>query len=483
MKISKVITSTVCAVLALSFAGCKIPTATDFSVIAESRELVANDALPISTTITIGTTTWSQASKVTTNTITISSDSSLDEESIEAALNFFALKDNTNKYNYPVRDAQLTKTKTYIKSSKNGTKVDTVIDYMVDSSTVTTNYVAVFVDAAVLKDKQGKFVLNGDGNDKAGEESDSWIGYIEVTSKADGSAATQLNNRKNETFAPTIPTALSVDTSTANKLKFIVSGPTYYDTDGNLKADSELVDLYNQIFEFYTIAPDATEWSNTALTFAWDDTAKQYTSTVDLPVYGTDWKVVKTEKPDLCDTKSVEIYGHQAKVTFKNAESKSIANDGTNDTKGTVWNLTTSAETIINPDLTAFSAGVYPIADIETAQKTYLSATPSTNAPLYWDVACLISSSPFATHDGFVAFDKNGNKLETVVYEMDKDSNGDVTKIRVAIKNVNYYTAGCQLYVGKETSIKANTTNTNQKQFGCQELRSDTYHKGLIKLN
>ena len=118
----------------------------------------------------------------------------LDKDSVEKAVTFYNLKNNSkNNYFAPEYDGALTKTLIHV-TEPSSYRGDVEFLYRVDTSIVQNNKIELVVDATKLKYKNGSAVLNRDGNLKAGELTDTYVKYITVSAKADGSTPAKIGD-------------------------------------------------------------------------------------------------------------------------------------------------------------------------------------------------------------------------------------------------------------------------------------------------
>ncbi|MBQ4378409.1 MAG: hypothetical protein II821_04355 [Treponema sp.] len=104
-----------------------------------------------------------------------------------------------------MRDTVLPKTRKTVEYDGNSV----LIYFVVDTSSVEKNQIAVVADAAKLKDVNGNYLLNGNLNLTAGEEGDSFIEYIGVAKNKDGTSTTPLSG-DDEVFDPLFGNFLAI---------------------------------------------------------------------------------------------------------------------------------------------------------------------------------------------------------------------------------------------------------------------------------
>ena len=196
--------------------------------------------------------------------------------------------------------------------------VRTTIKYDVNTEDVTTNRIALIVDATKLKDVFGNFVLNRDGNYKAGQESDSWIKYIWVNRKSDGTSTTGLSGLHDENFCyvfvpfDTNTLAASVDSATG-KLSFTMDAEAK--NEAGTEYDDALASTLHEYFTLRTISLQETAYKDVPLTWTYE--AGQYkATTADALSYGTKYSLVQVMKPYTAPEWIAKVYGHPGFTDF-----------------------------------------------------------------------------------------------------------------------------------------------------------------------
>lgn len=429
-----------------------------------------------SVSITVGSSTFyegeesstiatiAKAAADSTLSVTIKSYSFLDQASIEKAFKFYTITQN-DKYlqGAPVRassplassikECEITGTG----DEPNSRNVTTSLIFTIDTSSVTVDTIALLVDATILKDKRGSFVLNGDQNEKTGEETDSLVRYISITKKADGTATDSFPMfTVGEDFAPSYPvSAYKVGTPAYSNGKVTLTSYSaeWYDySKADYVTEENLASALNESYVLQTLSMDESAWKDNKLSFEYKSASKKYEAVVEGITTGTKYRVMvkhpsKEKAPSEKDS-SIIKYGHPSYLTYKHTAYTS---------KGTEYTVETFSESPSQIITTStFTAGTaYTSADIITAQKGLLSAAKVADDT--WKVT-LASPYEFDKTEGFIVTDIKNTKVESVTT---KESE---TILYVTIKNkVN---GEYKLWVGKGTSIKANATNANQLEFG-----------------
>ena len=408
--------------------------------------------------------TIAKAAADSTLSVTITSYSFLDQASIEKAFKFYTITQN-DKYlqGAPVRassplassikECEVTGTG----NSPDSQNVTTSLIFTIDTSSVTVDTIALLVDATILKDKRGSFVLNGDQNEKTGEETDSLVRYISITKKADGTATDSFPVfYAGENFAPSYPvSAYSVGTPAYSNGKVTLTSYSaeWYDySKAEDVTEENLASALNESYVLQTLSMTESAWKDNKLSFDYKSASKRYEAVVEGITTGTKYRVMvkhpsKEKAPSEKDS-SIIRYGHPSYLTYKHTAYTSTG------TEYTVETFSESPSQIITTG--TFTAGTaYTSANIITAQRGLLSAAKV--ADDIWKVT-LSSPYEFDKTEGFIVTDIKNTKVESVTT---KESE---TILYVTIKNkVN---GEYKLWVGKGTSIKANATNANQLEFG-----------------
>ncbi|MBR4629528.1 MAG: hypothetical protein IKO57_03660 [Treponema sp.] len=424
---------------------------------------------------------------------TIESYAKLDLGTLESAVTFYSLKDNTNDASYyPMHDKELEKKFLWADESENSGMIETSIGYDLNLKDVTTDKIAIIVDATKLKDKSGNAVLNIDDDDVAGEETDSFVDYITATGTG---VTTALSNTYSEKFNkgcsayfPGVGTSLySSDGKLTGKLRFTTNAPASSEPAATTATyDSSWASTLNSVILFQTKAADSTEWKDADFAFKYydaDDTTNTYaeidahTCVADTPVLpaGTKYRVVIKTTPNLAAPSWYEkVYGHKGYVFSESKEYKVDADDYTGTTySGTSTFFAESPSYIVSTySSTATEAATFDpqnISDstIKNAQTALLSVTLDRTNGVYTVTpsGCKVSAA-----DDFVITDSNNTKLELAsTPKVVKNSDGEVTTVYVTLKNKNFAKKSSntvKLWVGHGTKLKENIAYPKQLEFG-----------------
>ena len=438
-----------------------------------------------------------RAEKQSNIEIRIESPAKLDRDSALAAITFYKLKDNTdNSAYYPMHDGECTKT--LVGTNESGVRNDfahtgnftdgirTNFKFDVDTSAVTTNKIAVIVDATKLKDVFGNLVLNLDGNYKAGQESDSWIRYITVYNDKDGNPTTSLSYSYEENFryqflpidvrSPYIH--LNQDTSTGKVDITVNCLPV---NEAHDAYDETLASTMKQAFVLRTMSLEETAYKDNTL--EWTYEAGQYKATSAALPYGTKYSLVMTMVDFNVPEWIAKAYGHAA---FTDMYAKGLKSE----VKARVSNVITEQPDYIVNDPTdpadtgaSWTAGAYDEAGIKTFQKSLLTVSRNDGSRYiasYYDEDGNYHSGYYLydyrwtitpksgvildKYEDFIVVGDNYNKIETVISYV-KNSDDTIRTIYIELKNpVKGFTP--KLFVGSGTTLKENTAYPKQLKFG-----------------
>lgn len=471
-------------------------------------------------------------------TIVIVTHSELDEKSIVSALDVYTLTKNETAGYAPVRGAVLNKSlKTVdVRNFTGGAGLGiggwfertagswgsedpgasgtvTTIKFDVDTSSVTTDYVAFVADATKLKEKSGNLVLNGNENEKCGEQTDSLISYFNITTKSDKTTATDsLGSFKHENFAPTF--YLDVDSSwidydgdgdyeyvpdidyvvedgkQTGKMKFTVYAPSVGYSDGlgskviYAEKDAFAGEL-NKMYALRTLPVGATKWTETALT--WAEGADDHTYTAEAEVtYGTKFCIVTKENNSLEWAAVKDLYGgHTPRLSWSKNKTEYgyvFIYEYMKDEPDYIVDTPDNSESAV---ATTFAGDTYSLGAIKTSQDNVLDVEANHDGyfivkvrDTYKDLNVRLSAV-----DGFVVTDNKYNKIKTkapVVYS--KDEEGTIS-VLIEFENKNLTTSSFKYWVGEGTTIKGNKKhNDKQLKFGTPAVEGENLLTGYVQI-
>ena len=438
-------------------------------------------------------------------TLKIYSLAQLDMDSVNAAVTFYRLKDNTkNATYYPehngtvkivrVIDSRTSKTAyDFDLTPSNGDEagIATEIDFELDTSAVTEDTIAVIADATKLKDKAGNFVLNLDKSYIAGQESDSWIDYIDVTGTG---ITTNINLTTHEDFckgyAPIDWTTLSCtpDGVTGKYIFEIAAEDIRSPADSTAVYDSSFASKLNSCMFLRAKTLDKTAYEDTPLT-GWSLDGSVYKTTSPVLAYKTTFTLVISMPEISAPAWYKDVYGHPGFCTQYEKGTKfdlrAIAGHDPIETNV----ITTEQDFITDPwgpsAQPAWSAGVYTqdytlastsTSDIFYNQGHLLTVMPSSSYSskvnawyIKWEIVSSAAVLDPDACDDFIVTDTNYGKME-ITKEVVKNNNGSVSKVVVTLNKPWFYTyyepEGPILWVGNGTKIKTNTAYPKQLKFG-----------------
>lgn len=445
--------------------------------------------------------TWSigQAGKQSNIEIRIESRTKLDRDSALAAITFYKLKDNTdNSAYYPMHDGECTKTlvgtnesgawEDFAQTGNSTDGIRTIFKFDVDTSAVTTNKIAVIVDATKLKDVFGNLVLNLDTNNKAGQESDSWIQYITVYNDKDGNPTTSLSSVNEELFRypfmPIDPNSVndSLDNATG-KVTFTIDA--LHVNEAGDAYDETLASTMKQAFVLRTKGLEEAAYKDVSLDWTYE--AGQYKATTAALPYGTKYSLVQVMTSFESPAWITKVYGHPAFTDFFPVGAKEEILNG-------ISSVLTEQPDYIVDDPTdpadsgaSWTAGAYDEDDVIDYQNDLLRVTRSRTqagskyiSGYYDDQGNYHSSyteyyyyykwtiSPesgvkLKTYDDFIVTGENYNKFETIMTYV-KNSDDTIRTIYIETKVPVKNTA--TLWVGSGTTLEENTAYPKQLKFG-----------------
>lgn len=461
--------------------------------------------------VSVPTGPIAQASKNTQIDVVIDSPYELDMATIDAAVAFYKLKDNTdNVAYYPMHDGEALKKELLysdaVAYSSGKCNVKTTFTFIVNTEDVTTDYIAVIVDATKLKDTLGNFVLNLDKNAKAGEESDSFIDYIGVTADKDGTPITSnltalsapnpddiIKEDFRAEYNPVDPLSISVSQNSEDASKWdIIIQPGYpVSIDPSPEADKSLADTMKASFKLRTTGLDKTS-ENVDLDWAWSDSPAGYKATTPELPFGTTFTVIMIMPEITAPDWYTKVYGHPGFTTQYEKGATMDVDDliegesNENELPVTTSYLKTEPEGYIisnfaDPDNSTWSAGTIDEATITGYQKALLNVSRRDIFTYYngesryyykWEISpktTLANPVVLDAYDDFIVvkYDSSTGAYDKVEIEKEVVTNSDGS-LRTIYITTKYPVsgAGLNLWVGSGTTLKENKAHTNQKKFG-----------------
>lgn len=431
--------------------------------------------------------------------------SELDLDSVDKALTFYTLKKNSkNEDFYPEHVDVIPKTLLHTTEPKSF-RGSYAFLYRMNTEAITTDKIALVIDATKLKYKNGMPVMNNNGNDKVGEECDSIVKYISVPYKKDGTDTEEINNiypemynyihtidELDDTYGE-LPVS-DTDPTPSGKLRFDCSTLVKtIDTAGNITAyEEELGETLSKKFKLQIQKPGTTKWEAGAkMEFAYHKEfsnkpsnpydAYSYTADVDTSSMepGTKWRIICDYSVSMGDSPDwvKDLIGHPAITNarqFSDVIYKDIIAYGDKDTTYIyAWGNSGTPGTFNKGDCD-YMAAFFTQSDfvnwIETNEhsieinfKTWLAELVNTDGFILVDSRKTIVPSTTTVH-------KNGEgKIDKVIITPNND--------KLNLKRDSY-----DVYVGSGTTIKENPDYPKQVQFGCYPDQSMGPLSGYVLL-
>lgn len=456
--------------------------------------------------------------------VTITSFSKIDLESADKAIHFQQLKNNPTSGYYPKRGADLPKTRIAVYEPNTSGTVKTTITYEVNGTDVTTDKVALFVDAKELKTKGGSAVLALDGNTIRGEESDSFIKYL--TANGETAIIGVDEDFRPTTYSPIyFPSDVVVggvagvnyvelenESSKATGVyRFTIMAnnkKNYFQTGADDDWESKLAAKLNDAVVIQYRKPGSRTYEEKKLTWIYHDAAStspatepyyahSYTADITFDEIGTEWRACITYVDGLdAPAWYKDVYGHPAIVysAGNGVGAKRKIADGTYKLHKTVpsYIVVSRSEATEGTDKTSSYVPVsYDKDGIRDVQKTFFSVDQGYGRN-WFEVSTTGTAEldPAAAKD-FIVVDENNKKIAadvdviTYSYNDGNAKDGKVKGVKITVTDVRYRNSlsGLKVCVGKGTKIMENKTYPNQKTFGLWKDVADDDYAGYVALN
>lgn len=523
MRLNKYVLTAVVMMFAVAFTGCKFTGTTEnfknneYSAKTVTGSSSNGTAQVVSGNVTGVTSYIRFADEESEVEFTINSYGVLNYDSIDAAVSFYTLKDNSvDTEFYPVRDVVLPKTRKDISeniTSTVGKKVTTTVTYVVDTSSVETEEIALFVDAAKLKERSGIYVLNGNRNEVSGEESDSYIDYIQILYKDDAITATDtlayvttedLNPEIND-LSSYLSTEWELDESSKPngtlKLTFDVSSFAYTKNGVDIYPE-DLASFLNKYFTVETRGLTEKKWKTETVSFAYSEADKNYVARISGFRMGIGYQVIANKGVSYAWTQFAECVGHPCMFGGygKTKMKVSLTQDVylyVIEEPSFIYNVPSSGSEI------AFIPGNFSFSfednqkDVLEAEYLCKSSKTLSGSTVVSDVKIKVSIESslylagirFDKIDGFilVRLDDNDDYINTVpvtVAPYSSDVLG-VYEVMITVKNKNLSIEKdkLELYVGAGTTILGNTAHPKQTAFGFYEINGISDLDSCVKID
>ena len=507
------------AVLALAFTGCNTAfdgTNANFSEKESEYTEISGATASFTTDNKLGKIECTDSIDKNNNKnvvkVTITSFSKIDLESADKAIHFQQLKNNPTSGYYPIRGADLQKTRIAVNEPDASGTVETTIAYEVNGTGVTTDKVALFVDAKELKTKGGSAVLALDGNTIRGEESDSFIAYL----TADGDTAiTGVSEDFCRKYSPIYfqskvggQNYVELEDE-SGKLTGEYRFTIYAEANAADDWESGLAAKLNDAVVIQYRKPGSRTYEEKKLTWTYHDAAStrpttdpysahSYTADTTFDEIGTVWRACITYVDGLDATAWYkDVYGHPGIFYYEGngvGAKDSFASD-TYTLHKTVPShiVVNSTDATTGPDATSSYVPVsYTKDGIRAAQKTFFSVKTNENcfyvSPSDESVRDILD--PAAAKD-FIVVDANNKKIAadvdviTYSYNDNTATNEKVKHVKVTVTDVRYRKSleNLKVCVGEGTKIKENKIYPNQKSFGLWKDVADDDYAGYVALN
>lgn len=501
MKLNKFLKAAAAlVVVATALAGCKFEgTKSDFKGDEYNRfaaKTDANNPAPETVTgaaVSIPFGVTFTAEKDQPITVTVTSRAVLDEKSFDEAFNVYTLTDAANNYTPVVKGSTLPKTLRRVAVTYNSNTVTTQIYYYVDATGVTKDTLAFVADATKLKEKTGKLIMNGNGNEKCGEESDSVIAYVDIYA-ADGSALATLTGNYEEDFAPTFSIGAPTATTNAaeNTVTYQISVNNNYvrDANGNYIYPADLKGTLDAMYKLRTYAIGDKAWTTTALDWNYNATGHYYEAKTSALAYGTKYCFEVTPNNTVEWAEAKDYYGHTPRNSWlKNKKSYTAASVWRVATTEPAYICQTDADNRESVSTVEWGSTYYDVAtanSFATAQDNILTKS------VYSKNKVLISLTSdakdndlrFDAYEGFAIVDDKYNIVKTkapVVYE--QDEKGVYAIVLETADSAIDLTSSFTYWVGEKTTLKGNKKHSAQVKFGCPAVELTNTVVGYCAFN
>lgn len=444
--------------------------------------------------------------------VTITSFSKIDLESADKAIHFQQLTNNPTSGYYPKRGTDLQKTRIDVYEPTGSGTVKTTITYEVNGTGITTDKVALFVDAKELKTKGGSAVLALDGNTIRGEESDSFIKYLD----ADGETAIT------GVFENFCPKYFPINVSSVDKeelhdasgkltgvYRFTIMASNkknYFQTGADDDWESKLAAKLNDAVVIQYRKPGSRTYEEKKLPWTYHDAAStspatdpysahSYTADTTFDEIGTVWRACITYVDGLdAPAWYKDVYGHPGIVysAGRGVGAKRKIADGTY----TLHKTVPSYIVVDKDDATGGSDSTssyvptsYTKDEIKEAQASFFDVQSSDN---WFKVSTNgVELDPDAAKD-FIVVDANNKKIAADVdvithsYNDGDARDGKVKYVKVTVTDVYYKNrlnnSDLKVCVGEGTKIKENKTYPSQLKFGQWKDVADDDASGYVQI-
>lgn len=444
--------------------------------------------------------------------VTITSFSKIDLESADKAIHFQKLTNNQTSGYYPIRGTDLQKTRIAVNEPVASGTVKTTIAYEVNGTGVTTDKVALFVDAKELKTKGGSAVLALDGNTIRGEESDSFIKYL----TANGETAIEGEERFCQPYSPIgnmnygrLQDASGKFTGVYRFAIMAKNKNEEHPNDATKKWENGLAAKLNDAVVIQYRKPGSRTYEEKKLTWTYHDAdstnmatepyyAHSYTADTTFDEIGTEWRACITYVDGLdAPAWYKDVYGHPAIVY---SAGNGVGAKGLIPSASGTYTLHKTVPSYIVVNSTAATTGTdktssyvpesYAEDKIREAQASFFEVSKINNNSFKVETKGDAELDPAAAKD-FIVVDANNKKIAADVdvithsYNDGDARDGKVDYVKVTVTDVHYRNSlnGLKVCVGEGTKIMENKTYPNQKSFGLWKDVADDDYAGYVALN
>ncbi|MBO4405045.1 MAG: hypothetical protein J5780_06950, partial [Treponema sp.] len=412
-------------------------------------------------------TTITQAALDTEITLTVKSYTRLNRESVKEAVSFWIVSKSLYfEYGSPNRNMQLDCemidfTESVSSGNASTQNVTTTVEFKVNTMMVNLNTIAVFIDATKLKDVSGAFVVNGNLNERCGEETDSLVRYILVSEKyGDSHTPTEsLLYSYGEDFAPKLDYKKVFDCyvyEDDGKYSLISGSASYYMYSGNSSSAMEKMNVapvLGKMYRLQTREEGKSEWNDVALTFTYYPDDKVYKTQPVQFETGTKIRVIKTVpsmEEGVTEAMPSNTYGHIPHQSYTDSYTEVIE-----DTSGPFVSCYFPQENqnyIVSllKDGDSFRAGTYDYDSITGTQKSFFDVTDKGEGKYVIDLKQNLGKEiKFVSYDDFLVTDDMYNPIPFTLTKKDDDS------VVMQLKN-RFYSESVFIWVGNGVVIDRN---------------------------
>ena len=466
-----------------------------------------------SSNIRLGTTSLDSAQKNSDVSLSVYTMTKLDKESLDSAVTFYSLKTNTdNELFYPMHDAVLEKSLVTVSERSSDPENDpigsegvaTSISYEINAESVTTDKIAVVVDATKLRDVSGNLPLNLNNNKVFGEAADSFVSYISVYEKNDGTATDSLGSYYQEEFnhvyTPVqVLRSLSItqNSSDGSCYDILIPATGVPNESGSVVYDETLSDTLKRCAKIRVALPESAVAEDQSLEWIYDSSTHVYKATTGSLPYGTKIPGLVFEIPEISVPQNLEkVYGHPAVALTEilSVGSKYLQEPYSSTTLNFIKD---EPEFIVSdysdPADSAWTSGTFYEYDIQLAQDSLLSVSYSTKAAeertyggglhsvgnyYTFEVSTMLGAT-LSTYEDFILTDSYNRKIESVKSFV-KNADGSLRTVYIATKMP--CSSQPKLWVGSGTTLSQNAAHPRQLKFGTFKNVSKGDVSGYVNL-